>query len=85
MGECLVCFYTHAFDVCAELTRFSGGVRGIVQLTILEILEERIDLGMPIQQFFDLIVGTRYVLCILKIYCDPCTSGPVPILISTVY
>jgi hypothetical protein len=39
----------------------SGGVRGIVQLTILEMLEDRIGLDMPIQQFFDLIVGTRHV------------------------
>jgi patatin-like phospholipase/acyl hydrolase len=42
------------------LTLSSGGIRGIVQLTILEILEERIGLDIPIQEFFNLIVGTRY-------------------------
>lgn len=35
-----------------------GGVRGIVELTILERLEKQIGLGVPLGQFFDLIVGT---------------------------
>jgi len=33
-----------------------------MQLQILSILEERIGLGIPIREFFDLIIGTRYVL-----------------------
>ncbi|KAF5684647.1 hypothetical protein FDENT_6652 [Fusarium denticulatum] len=35
-----------------------GGVRGIVELTILNRLEKEIGLGFPIGSFFDLIVGT---------------------------
>ncbi|KAF8538719.1 acyl transferase/acyl hydrolase/lysophospholipase [Trichophaea hybrida] len=35
-----------------------GGVRSIIQTTILAELEKIIDLGLPIQEFFDLIVGT---------------------------
>jgi len=37
-----------------------GGVRSIIQLKILSLLETDIDLGLPIQEFFDLIIGTRY-------------------------
>ncbi|KAG0640048.1 acyl transferase/acyl hydrolase/lysophospholipase [Tuber brumale] len=37
---------------------FSGGVRSIVQLTILKELELAIDLGVNIVDFFDLIIGT---------------------------
>jgi len=37
----------------------SGGIRAIVQLSILAQLETRINLGVPIGQFFDLIIGTR--------------------------
>ena len=36
---------------------FSGGIRGIVELCVLEALENRI--GIPLQYFFDLVVGTR--------------------------
>lgn len=39
----------------------SGGIRGIIQLKVLEALERKINLGVPIQDFFDLVVGTRYV------------------------
>lgn len=35
-----------------------GGVRGISQLAILKKLESRIGLGLPIGDFFDIIVGT---------------------------
>ncbi|KAF3272372.1 hypothetical protein TWF970_010094 [Orbilia oligospora] len=35
-----------------------GGVRGIVELVILERLEDLIGLGLPIGTFFDLIIGT---------------------------
>ncbi|KAF8538684.1 acyl transferase/acyl hydrolase/lysophospholipase [Trichophaea hybrida] len=41
--------YLHAWD---------GGIRSIMQLTILELLEECIGLSIPIQEFFDLIIGT---------------------------
>ncbi|KAF8248857.1 FabD/lysophospholipase-like protein [Wilcoxina mikolae CBS 423.85] len=35
-----------------------GGIRSIVQLVILKELERVIDLNIPIQDFFDLIIGT---------------------------
>lgn len=37
----------------------SGGVRGIVELEILKTLEKELGAGVNIQEFFDLIVGTR--------------------------
>jgi hypothetical protein len=36
-----------------------GGIRSIVQLSILAELERLVDLDIPIQNFFDLIIGTR--------------------------
>ena len=39
----------------------SGGIRSVVQLVILRHIEKVIDLGIPVQDFFDLIIGTRYV------------------------
>jgi hypothetical protein len=38
----------------------SGGVRSVIQLRILWHIEKEIGLGLPIQEFFDLIIGTRY-------------------------
>jgi len=35
-----------------------GGVRGIVELAVLRRLETCIGLGLPLGEFFDLIVGT---------------------------
>ncbi len=40
---------------------YSGGIRGVVELEILSALEKEIGGKIPIQEFFDLIVGTRYV------------------------
>jgi energy-coupling factor transporter ATP-binding protein EcfA2 len=40
------------------LTLDGGGVRAIVQLTILQQLEHAIGVELPIQAFFDLIIGT---------------------------
>lgn len=40
----------------------SGGIRGIVELEVLQTLESMIGVKIPIHQFFDLIVGTRYAL-----------------------
>jgi len=47
--------------ICYLLTifLFRGGVRSIVQLTILKELEQLIGLGVNIVDFFDLIIGTR--------------------------
>jgi len=39
-----------------------GGVRCIMQLRLLLELERKIGLGLQIQAFFDLVIGTRYVL-----------------------
>jgi patatin-like phospholipase/acyl hydrolase len=41
------------------LTTLRGGIRAVIQLEILALIEQRIGLGIPIQEFFDLIVGTR--------------------------
>ena len=38
-----------------------GGIRGIVELEILAEIESVLGGNIPIQEFFDLIVGTRYV------------------------
>jgi patatin-like phospholipase/acyl hydrolase len=43
------------------LTDHSGGIRGIVELEILRSIEEVLGGGLRIQNFFDLIVGTRFV------------------------
>ena len=40
------------------LTLDGGGVRGIVELTILAEIERRVGLNVPIRDLFDLIVGT---------------------------
>lgn len=38
---------------------FSGGIRGIIELEILRAIELALGGKIPIQRFFDLIVGTR--------------------------
>lgn len=45
------------------LTLDGGGVRGIVELAILEELEQRVGLEVPIKELFDLIVGTSTGKC----------------------
>lgn len=35
-----------------------GGIRGVISVRILELLEAEIGLGIPIHQFFDMIIGT---------------------------
>ena len=42
------------------LMMFSGGVRGIIELEVLKAIETELGGKIPIQAFFDLIVGTRY-------------------------
>jgi len=37
----------------------SGGIRGIIELEILRAIERELGDKVPIQAFFDLIVGTR--------------------------
>jgi hypothetical protein len=48
-----------------QLTDCSGGVRGIIELEVLKALEAELGGKLPIQAFFDLIVGTRQVKRIL--------------------
>lgn len=38
-----------------------GGVRGVIELAILREIEKALGDHVPIQNFFDLIVGTRLV------------------------
>ena len=45
------------------LTKKSGGVRGIVELQVLLEIERKLGGKIRIQEFFDLIVGTRSALC----------------------
>lgn len=54
-------------DFCHQRSGFAG----IIQLETLALIEREIGLGIPVQQFFDLIVGTRYVLVgqRLKVLC----------------
>lgn len=37
---------------------FRGGIRGVVELAILSTIEKEIGFGIPIQEMFDLVVGT---------------------------
>ncbi len=46
---------------CVLLTSFRGGIRGIVELEFLRLIEQAMGKNLPIQCFFDLIVGTRCV------------------------
>ena len=47
---------------------YRGGIRGIVELEILRLIENVWGGGLRIQDFFDLIVGTRYVFLTEMIY-----------------
>lgn len=38
---------------------FRGGIRGIVELEALRQIERALGGSLPVQSFFDLIVGTR--------------------------
>ncbi len=40
------------------LTLDGGGIRGIIELALLEKLHSRIGLDVPLQDFFDLVMGT---------------------------
>lgn len=68
IDQCVLCLQTWAEKQlirikprCAGvriLTLDGGGVRGALEIAVLLKLEERIGLGLPIREFFDLIVGT---------------------------
>jgi patatin-like phospholipase/acyl hydrolase len=40
------------------LTLDGGGIRGIVELSLLKALQDEIGLSLPFGEMFDLIVGT---------------------------
>ncbi len=40
------------------LTMLSGGIRGILELTILQKVVEEVGFDIPIQELFDLAIGT---------------------------
>jgi patatin-like phospholipase/acyl hydrolase len=40
------------------LTLDGGGIRGIVELALLQSLDATVGLGIPIRDLFDLIIGT---------------------------
>ncbi|OAP64551.1 hypothetical protein AYL99_00523 [Fonsecaea erecta] len=40
------------------ITLDGGGIRGIVELALIQKIEQRTGLGLPIAEFFDLVVGT---------------------------
>lgn len=42
--------------------RCRGGIRGIVELEVLQGIEKALGGKLPIQCFFDLVVGTRFVI-----------------------
>lgn len=52
------------YILCTDLllTAYSGGVRGIVELQVLREIERELGGKIKIQDFFDLIVGTRFIL-----------------------
>lgn len=51
-----------------SLSLTSGGIRGISELQVLKAIERVLGPGLPIQFFFDLIVGTRSVFSLVSIY-----------------
>lgn len=61
MGECFV--QGAIYFLVRVLTLLKrGGIRGIVQLAILREIEREFEGHMRIQWFFDLVVGTRWVV-----------------------
>lgn len=53
-----------------------GGIRGIVQLATLRKIEAELGGELPIQSFFDLVVGTRYAVLSLLIQLTGNASPP---------
>lgn len=55
---------THTAEIYARkrsliVIPHSGGIRGIVELEILRLIQKALGAKIRIQDFFDLIVGTR--------------------------
>lgn len=70
MSHCILCLKSYREGLtqliklkprCAGvriLTLDGGGVRGLVELAILEKLERRVGLNLHVREMFDLIMGT---------------------------
>jgi hypothetical protein len=67
LPECTICGEAHSSTFTfipptagiRLLSLDGGGVRGIIQLTVLEHLErELVDFGCPLEEYFDSVVGT---------------------------
>jgi len=55
------CFRSFSSEGSADRSATTrGGVRGIVELEILKLIQDKLPPLIPIRSFFDLIVGTRY-------------------------
>lgn len=60
-GEDLNRYYIQLKPRCAGvrvLTLDGGGIRGVVELALLQALSDEAGLGVPVRDYFDLIVGT---------------------------
>ncbi|KAK0639197.1 hypothetical protein B0T16DRAFT_238017 [Cercophora newfieldiana] len=60
-GEDLNTYYIQLKPRCAGIRVLSldgGGIRGVVELVLLQALADETGLGIPIRDYFDLIVGT---------------------------
>ncbi|KAL8687035.1 MAG: hypothetical protein Q9224_005271, partial [Gallowayella concinna] len=51
-------FRRESHDRSLKTDKYSGGIRGIVELEVLKAIERQLPAGIPIRSFFDLIVGT---------------------------
>lgn len=79
LHSCKLCWlpYGEASPHCVQLkprcagarilTLDGGGVRGIVELCLLQAIANKVDLALPIKYMFDLIVGTSTGKCITLI------------------
>jgi hypothetical protein len=64
-----------SFLAVQDLTKFHrGGVRGIVILQVLRNIEKELGGGIKVQEFFDLIVGTRSVMQTNQALFRPCIT-----------
>lgn len=59
-----VCTRCPGWPCGCVLTYFcSGGVRGILELVLLQAIMDKVGFGIPIQELFDLVVGTSTGTC----------------------
>jgi len=69
-------FLMSNYDICFLLTLkytdlCSGGIRGLIQLEVLRLLEKEFNSRIPVRFFFDLVIGNGWAYIPGKIYdCD---------------